>query len=211
MGEAIGVCLKAAKSDTTARPAIILASILSSGQPSEEDFQRAEPLLSKALENHKNNPDLLFSLANVRIRQEKAEKAIELYQQVLGLNPKHLLTLNNLATLLSEKPDRRSEALQYIDRAIELAGTQAGLMDTKGMILVFDDKADEGVQCLEKAASSLSPDPRYHFHLAVAYHRTGKSKKAREALQNAQNGDLTGKILTPTDRKLLSELEQELR
>ena len=43
------------------------------------------------------------------------------------------------------------------------------------MILVFQKKPDEAVPLLEEAAAMPRADPRYHFHLAVAYDRAGEA------------------------------------
>jgi Flp pilus assembly protein TadD len=117
--------------------------------------------------------------------------------------------LNNLATLLAEQPDKRQEALRYIDRAIGIIGPQAGLLDTKGMVLVFEGKPDEAVPLLEEAAATPQADPRYQFHLAVAYDRAGETEKARAALAIARKGNLTSQLLTPLDRQMLGELEKK--
>ncbi|MCD4726618.1 MAG: tetratricopeptide repeat protein, partial [Pirellulales bacterium] len=132
-----------------------------------------------------------------------------LFRRVLTLKPTDVATLNNLATLLAEQPGKRQEALEYIDRAIRIVGPQSGLLDTKGMILVFDDKPDEAVPLLEEAAATPQADPRYHFHLAVAYDRIGEAEKARAALLAARKGNLTRQVLTPLDRQMLADLEKK--
>lgn len=210
--EAIRLCLEAAKSDASSRPAMALAVALASGKPTADDFQLAEPLLSQTAKRLPDDVNLLFSVAGVRILQGQIQPAVELYRQVLQLKPGHVLALNNLATLLSEIPGRRKEALHYINQAIDIAGPQAGLLDTKGMILVLDGRPSEAVPLLREAASNLNPDPRYDFHLAIAYWRAGDElQKARDALRKAHDGDLNGQILTQTDRQLLKELEQKLQ
>jgi tetratricopeptide (TPR) repeat protein len=210
LSEAIGLCLQAAKSDSSPRPAAVLAAVLMSGKPTEEDFRLAGPLLAKAVEDHKDNAGLLSSLANVRIIEQRTDDAVQLYRQVLKLKPKDILALNNLATLLSEQSDTRKEALQYIEQAIQIAGPQAPLLDTKGTIFVYGGRADEAVQSLEAAVTAANPDPRYHFHLAIAYHQLGEIEKARDAFNTARDGNLTDQILTKTDQKFLTRLEQEL-
>jgi len=209
--DAIRICIAAADSDDSPLPAIALASVLAAGRSTEDDLKLAEPLLVKVAEKHADNVDLLFALANIHIRREQTKDAIKRYEQVLALNPKHVFALNNLATLLSEESAKCGEALKYIDQAIEIAGEQAPLLDTKGMILVYDQKAEQAVYFLKTAAAALNPDPRYYFHLAVAYQRTGAADEARQALKKAQDGNLDDVILTPADRQLLKELEQKLR
>ena len=208
--EAIDLCTQAAKSDDSPRPALTLASALVTGQPTPEHCQLAEPLLARALERHKEDPALLSALGGVRIREQRVAEAIDLYQRLLRLRPRDVVAMNNLATLLGEQPDKRSQALTYIDTAIQIAGPQPFLMDTKGMILLYDGKLDEAVKLLQAAASVPNPDPRYRFHLAVAHQRLGEAAKAREALKAARNDKLESQVLTEADRKMLAELDRKL-
>lgn len=209
IGEAIELCLEAAKSDKSARPATTLASVLLAGRPSAEDFRRAEPVLAQAARDHKDSAGVLNSLANVRIAQQRIDEACALLRQVLDLQAKNVVALNNLATLLAEQPGKESEALKYIDRAIRIVGQQPGLMDTKGTALVYLGKANEAVECLKTAVLVPEPDPRYYFHLAVAYDRLGEVGKAREELAKARRGELTRRVLTEMDRRLLAELDKK--
>jgi Flp pilus assembly protein TadD len=112
--------------------------------------------------------------------------------------------------LLGEQPETRTEALACIDRAIDLVGPQATLLDTKGMIYVYQQQPEKAVECLETAARGPGSDPRFLFHLAVAYQRIGESDKAREALKKAHDGYLTRRLLTETDQQMLIELERQL-
>ncbi len=209
-GKAIELCRNAAQSDHTARPAVTLALALLAGKPSAEDFRLAEPVLTEAAADHKDDVELLSAVASVRVVQQRLDEAVGMFRQVLALKPADVGTLNNLATLLAEQPDKRQEALEYVDRAIQIAGPQPGLLDTKGMILVFQKKPDEAVPLLEEAAAGPQSDPRYHFHLAVAYDRAGEAGKARAALLAARKGNLTQSVLTPSDREMLAALEKKL-
>ena len=210
MQEAIELCRNAAKSDASTRPALALtAAVLLVGKPSAADFQLAEPMLAKAAADHKDDVDLLSALAAVRVVQQRVDEAARLFRQVLKLKPTHVGALNNLATLLAEQPGKRQEALECIERAIQIVGPQPGLLDTKGMILVFEKKPDEAVPLLEEAAAMPQADPRYSFHLAVAYDRAGQAEKARAALLAARKGNLTRQVLTPLDRQMLADLEKK--
>ena len=211
MGDAIRLCLTAAEQDQSPRPVLTLVLLLGTGNPTDADFELAEPLLTKAKDTSGKNPDILNAIANVRILQQRLKDAADLYQEVLKLRPKDVVTMNNLATVLAEQPNGSREGMRYVEQAIALVGPQPGLLDTKGMLLVFADKAEEAVPLLEMATAAPNADPRYYFHLAVAYLRTGDIEKARSSLKRAYDGDLTGQILTPGDKKLLAELEQSLK
>jgi Flp pilus assembly protein TadD len=208
--EALQLCQNAAEKDPSPLPVITAASLLLEGRPATKDFEQAEKLLGKAAENFRDRPDVLNSLAAVLILQGRMEDATTLYRRVLELQPREMLAMNNLATILAEQPDKLSEAEKLIEQAIALAGPQAGYLDVKGVILIAENKSAQAVPVLEEASSSSQADPRFVFHLAAAYLRARKPEKAREAFERARTLKLDQKILTPGDIKLQAELEQAL-
>ena len=132
--DAIALCSEAGKTDTSVRPALMLASILTSGRASAQDLASAEPYLKKALEDHMDQPALLASVANIRVLQDRSGEAIELYRQILARQPRNVEVLNNLATLLAEQPEseKRKEALDYVEQAIQSGWAAAGLAGHEG-------------------------------------------------------------------------------
>ena len=75
--------------------------------------------------------------------------------------------------------------------------------------MLLEGKAEQAVGLLEEACS-LGSDPRRLLHLAVAYERTGELAKAADSLGNAHENNLIDEIVTETDRRLLTELEEKL-
>jgi tetratricopeptide (TPR) repeat protein len=213
--EAIQLCLTAARKDPESPRAAttladVLAAVLALGRAGKDDIQMAQPILAKAVTDHPADPDLLLAVANVCVLQGRNEEAIQLYQQVLHLNPRNGVAMNNLASLLAEQPGKAQEALRYIDQAIQIDGSRVELLDTKGMILVHQGRPADAVDLLEQAAATEGADPRFGFHLAVALQQVGETGKARTALEAALNNNLRKQFLTETDNKLLAELERLL-
>ncbi|MGO9112643.1 MAG: tetratricopeptide repeat protein [Thermoguttaceae bacterium] len=210
--EAIALCDEAGKSDTSVRPAVAATAALEAGWATIQDQASADAYLKKVLEARKDQPDLLANVAGIRVLQGRSGEAIELFRQIQAQQPKNVEVLNNLATLLAEQPEpeKRKEALEFIDQAIKLAGPQPRLLDTKGMVLFFDGKPDEAMPLLQEAAQSPIPDPRFGFHLAVACGQLGQLDKARAALQQARAADLDHQLLTKADRQLLVKLDKKL-
>jgi tetratricopeptide (TPR) repeat protein len=209
MREAIALCREAAKSDSSTMPATAAGVALLAGNPSAEDFALAEPLLSKAAADHKDDVNLAAVLGSVRVAQQRLDEAVEFFRRVLARKPDDAHTLNNLATVLAERPENREEALRCINLALEIAGQQSDLLDTKGTILMLDGKPAAAVPLLEQAVTSLAADPRCQLHLAMAYDRTRQPEKARMALHTACKNHLTRQILTPTDRNVLADLQKK--
>ena len=210
--EAVALCDEAGKGAKSAQSALTLAGVLLSGRATTEDLKQAEPSLRKAMEMYKDDIVLLANVANVRILQGRADEAIEIYRQILQRQPRRPEVLNNLATLLSERPEPeiRKEAMEHIEQAIELSGPQPGWLDTKGLLLGYEGKPEQAVGLLEEAASVPHADPRWLFHLAVAQARLGDLEKAGAALQQARDGELDHQLLTAMDRQLLADLEKKL-
>jgi len=208
--EALEVCAAAAEKLPDTRPIIIACEVLMVGQATAAERLIAEPLIARALERHPDDVQLLGSVANLRFFEQRHDEAYDLFRKVVRLKPRDLVALNNLATLLGEQPGRSAEAIGYIDEALKQAGQQPALLDTKGTILIHQGKAKEAIPLLEIAVRTLSPDPRFYFHLAVAYHRSGQAARARPALKKALDLGLKEHVLTEGDRRLWSELEREL-
>jgi tetratricopeptide (TPR) repeat protein len=208
--DAVSLCLQAAASDTSIVPAVTLANALIAGNASREVVERAEPLLSQAIASHADAPDLLFVVATLRFLHGRRDEAVSMFRRVLDLEPKNVLVRNNLASLLAERPEGRREALDLIDKAIEIGGESAELLDTKGMILLREDQVLDAIKLLKDAASQLPPDPRHLFHLSLAYQRAGKLDEAEKTLERARELSLTTTLLSPDERKLLPKLERDL-
>jgi tetratricopeptide (TPR) repeat protein len=210
--EAVAVCKEAEKSDHSPRPALVVAAILMTGRATPKDLEDTKPYLEKATEEHKDQIALLSCLASINALLDRPAQAIDLYRQILKQQPKNVATLSDLATILAEQSsdENRKEALKSVERAIELAGPQPNLLDTKGMALFYDGQPERAEIALKAAAQSPNPDPRYCFHYAVVCAKLGDLDRARKALRQARDGDLEHQLLTKKDRQLLTELDKQL-
>jgi Flp pilus assembly protein TadD len=210
MGEAVAECVSYQPADgSLLQPAMTLTSVLLAGQPKDEDLRTAEAYLAKAAEKHKDNAKLLVSLGNLRVAQNRIPDAEQLFERAIQLEPNNVLTLNNLATIQADQPTKLGEALKHIERAIDLAGPQAGLADTKGYVLLQDGKADQAVSWFQEAVRLPNPDPRYRLHLAAAYLRMGKKDEARGEFGKVRPSELSRQIMTPAERAMLEELAKQ--
>lgn len=205
--EAIRLCSDAARTDDSSRPALVVANLLMPGSNDSVDASQVESILSHAQEKNPNDSNLLISMANFRLARQKKDEAIQLYRQVLRAQPGHVVALNNLAVLLAEHPDTRDEALSYIDHAIQIAGQQDNLIDTKALILLQQNRTAEAAGFLERIAASANADPRHMLHLAVAQRQLGAIDSARQLFARARSSDLSSQFLSPADRQWLKELE----
>jgi Flp pilus assembly protein TadD len=196
--------------DSASQAATVLASVLAEVNVQEAVDSNIDPFLSTKLKLHPQDGRLLYAVATLRAVQGRYEESIEHYRSLVKLEPRNVAALNNLAVMLAEVPERRTESLQLINKAIEVAGQQPGLLDTKGTILVYQGDFQKALFLLEAAAREAGTDARHHFHLAAAYHGVGETTKAKQQLVLAIDMNLEQQVLTPTDRRILSDLKAAL-
>jgi Tfp pilus assembly protein PilF len=211
MHESIRVCVAASEHDTSAQPAISLISFMLTRKLSEADRSLAEGFLDKTLQAHPQDGRLLQAMGTLRLLQGRRADAIKYLRETLALDPRNLDALNNLALLLSEEPSTQEESVRFIDRALAIAGASPELLDSKGWILLKQQKLAEAAAMFLEALSLPPGDPRHRFHLAVAYHLQGKRTEARESLAAARENKLPVELLSPEERDQLAKLEAELK
>jgi Tfp pilus assembly protein PilF len=100
---------------------------------------------------------------------------------VLKQNPQYVPALNNLATAYQQEKD--PQALEYAEKAYQLAPDSPMIADTLGWILVEQGNLSRGLPLLA-AAVSMAPAAaqiRYHFILGLV--KAGDKEKARKELE----------------------------
>ncbi len=206
--EAIDLCLEAARDDATPKAAMQVANVLTLAEADSAVCDRAEPVLEAAVAKHAENIGLLFSVATVRLMQGKNDAAVRMLRKALAIDPRNVPAMNNLALLLAGAPQTQDEALDYVNRALTVAGQSPELVDSKGWVLLLQRKAaDAEAMFREAIGGSPSADARYYVHLALACQSQGKLDDARQALNTARGRRLDTHLLSPEERSQLSALE----
>ena len=167
--------------------------------------EKGEAIFRQAV---KIDPSMEQDLAITLLQQGRTDDAIHSYQRLLKHQPKNVIALNNLAVLLGEKPEQRPEALKYIEQAIALNETNKSLLDTKGILLVQSDRANEAISLLEQVTADENASAKDFLHLAIAYLKSGQTEKASKAFSSACDQDLEKLKLNPRDEEFYSELKK---
>jgi putative PEP-CTERM system TPR-repeat lipoprotein len=145
---------------------------------------RGKEATSRLIQWLKENPSdvpLRMYLAHVYLADGQTRSAIEQYQAVLQQNPKYMPAMNNLATAYQQ--EKNPLALEYAEKAYQIAPDNPAIMDTLGWILIEQGNTERGLSLLQKAVS-LAPDVgelRYHFAAGLA--KSGDKAKARKELE----------------------------
>ena len=130
------------------------------------------------------NPDDMkaqFRLALIYQQTGLEGEASARFSRVLQFEPDNVIALNNLAWLMRNENSTR--ALEYIERATQLAPENGPVFDTLGVVLLLQGKISRALRVLERAANSHQENPAIHYHLAIALHRNNKTSEAIGVLE----------------------------
>lgn len=125
-----------------------------------------------------------------RLHESKQDwqEAKDCYQKALEIEPGQPAAANNLATLLARTGGNLDLALSLAQTAQRGMPDSANAADTLGWVLyekgAYRSAIDSFQQALKLAAKSKSPEsPAVHFHLGMAYEKTGEVALARQQLK----------------------------
>ncbi|MEI8214190.1 MAG: hypothetical protein WCI02_18745 [Planctomycetota bacterium] len=157
--------------------AIQIMRLLKSKNYEPDATQMADTLLIEIQAGELENQKYLMAMGDMWLDRKIIGRAIDTYRKVLELDPNNAIVLNNIACLTAEETGLTDESLTLIDKAIEIAGRTADMLDSKGHILVIAGRHAEAIPFFEEASSKGS-DPRILLHLYSALKNSGKVEDA---------------------------------
>ena len=178
--EALDLCEKYASKLPPPQLALALVSVVQTGKPTRIELDRVEKKLKSLQSGASKDFALLFAEANLMHTLQRPAQSETIYRELLQMDANNAVVLNNLAWLISEQPESLGEAQQLINKAIELAGPEGALLDTRGMIFLRASKLNEAVNDL-KLAVEKEPTPLHWLHLAYAQHQNKNTADAATA------------------------------
>lgn len=209
--EALDLCEEAA--DRCAPNAIgqVSVGIIRTGHANPEQVNRVRDRLDAARANATGAvaAQLALTLADLLDYQEQYDVAADLYRELLEKDPTNIVALNNLAWLSSFHPGKRDESLSLIERAIQLRGPIADLLDTRAVVRLNLDLPKQALHDL-KAALKEADTPTICLHMALAHMRDGDKVQAAEWFRKAEQAGLDPKSLHALERPGYDELLKKL-
>ena len=172
--------------------------VLRSGHADARQFQAVRAWIDAALVADAGSVQLTLGRAELHALQQDFATAEVAYRDVLKTDPKNLVALNNLAWILSPRPESADQAMKYADRAIELSGATGELLDTRARILISAGQYDRAIADLNEAINQGQTPLRY-FHLALAQLRLAHPEQAAKTFKEAKARGLDVKSIHPSD------------
>jgi cellulose synthase operon protein C len=195
--EALELCQQGWKNLSPEIAASMTVTVVRAGKPSAEQIKKVENLLEPAVAANPKNLLLHAIYAQFLDQLGREAEAMKLYDDILSKDTKNVVALNNLAFMLGLKKQRLDEALKLINRAIEEAGPQSTLLDSRAVIFLQKGDTNSAIRDLLQA---IAQDPRapYYYHLARAYYQSDKAS-FREAMNNAKSLGIQASQLHPLE------------
>lgn len=154
-------------------------------------YDKAIAILKDGLLKTNDDLQIAFTLASVYESHKDYDSAINKYEDILKTYPDNAVSVNNLASLLSEfRTDEASKS-----RANELADKlkdvkQPAMLDTVGWVYYKDGRYADAVTVL-KSVVEKSPDVSvFNYHLGMAYLKSGDKTSAGTFLSKALSTDV---------------------
>lgn len=144
----------------------------------------AYKLLQHNLEKYPNHPDLLYETAMAA--DVNGENAVfeRLMRKLIQIRPDHAHAYNALGYSLLERNERIPEAVELVEKALQLAPDDAAIMDSVGWGYYRSGKLDDSVKMLRRAFSA-NPDPEIAAHLGEVLWQRGDKEEAKRIWQDS--------------------------
>jgi tetratricopeptide (TPR) repeat protein len=139
---------------------------------------------SAVLQSDPQSASAWMILGMVEEDSDHIPQAIDAYRKVLLKEPAHSLALNNLAFCLSRTSGGLDEALQYGQKAKEVAPESAAVADTLGWIYYQKQLYPSALRELQAAANAVDA-PMVKLHLGLTYVQLGDKKRGVGLLEAA--------------------------
>lgn len=175
--EAIGAYRAGLKQSSSNELLIKLHAVLLSSGNSVE----AEKIAATWLKEHPKDVTVRVYLGDTATGRKEYAQAIQHYRSALEIQPNNALVLNNLAWTSGQL--KSPKALEYAEKANQLAPDQPPFMDTLAMLLAEKGETAKAIELLRKALLIAPQAASLQLNLAKVLIEAGKKDDARKELE----------------------------
>jgi Tfp pilus assembly protein PilF len=121
----------------------------------------------------------------VQDKLQQPKEAEATLRAILERDPDNQVALNNLGYYLAEQGRQLEEALELIQRAVNIDPTNGSYLDSLGWVYFQMGRLSEAQQYLEQALNYEPLDATIHEHVGDLYQRQGRIDQARRSFERA--------------------------
>lgn len=148
---------------------------LASGNPAE-----ADKFASVWMKDHPKDVTFLMHRGDQATTRKDYSSAIQSYQSALAIQPNNPIVLNNLAWVSGEL--HAPKALEYAEKANQLAPDQPAFLDTWAMLLFAKGENAKAIELLRKALKLAPQTNAIQLNLAKVLINSGNKDEAKKEL-----------------------------
>ncbi len=147
-------------------------------------FDEAYKVLNRALEMQPDHVDLIYETAMMADKIGKPDVFEQLMRRLIKIKPDHAQAYNALGYGMLERNERIPEAMQLVEKALQLAPDDAAIMDSVGWGYYRSGKLDESVKMLRRAYAG-NANPEIAAHLGEVLWMRGDKAEAKKIWQDS--------------------------
>lgn len=163
-------------------------------------YGEAQELYNNALTEQPNNNDLLYARAMLAEKLGRIDLLELDLRAILEREPENAAALNGLGYTLADRTTRYQEALEYIQRALQLRPQDPSIIDSMGWVLYRLGRHQEALRYL-KSALELADDAEIAAHLGEVLWVTGDQKGALEVWEQGLKANADNEVLLNTMKR----------
>lgn len=149
------------------------------------DTKQARTLLLHAREILPDNLAIVIRLSNFYQAQNNLQEACHLLEIFVEAQPDNHIAINNLAYLLADQGQDLDRAHHLAQQLMEGHPNNPLFADTIGWVHIQRKAFNEAIPPLEMALRGVPHNPVVLYHLALAYHGSGREDQARTYLERS--------------------------
>jgi cellulose synthase operon protein C len=204
--DALDVLQKTWQNSDPTTVAQVCINLFNKRKDSKEIAEKVEKVLTDARLKFENHPAIVLTLGDLRFGQDRYTESEKFYREILEKNPGHSVAMNNLAVLLTVQNKKLDEALSLINKAIEITGPIASMLDTRACVYIAQDNAEKAISDMNEAVAD-NPSPVRLFNLARALNLGNQKNAAAAAMQKALKAGLTADMLHTLEKPAFDKLQ----
>ncbi|MBI5437621.1 MAG: tetratricopeptide repeat protein [Nitrosomonadales bacterium] len=190
--------IQAISNQQRAQMLLIEAQLLRDAKRPEDAYE----VLQQGLVKLPNQPDLLYEAAMLADKTGKPEIFEQLMRQLIQTKPDHAHAYNALGYSMLERNERIPEAVELVEKALQLAPDDVAIMDSVGWGYYRSGRLDESVKLLRRAFAG-NPDPEIASHLGEVLWVRGNKEEARKVWQDSLKANPGSALLQAVIKKFI--------
>jgi putative PEP-CTERM system TPR-repeat lipoprotein len=176
-----GAAITLAEKAYTLLPSTNTLLALANYEEMSGNLQGAQRHYADWLVKNQNDSVVRMAYAGNLLLSAQEDQAVAQYTEVLKIDPKNALALNNIAWLIKEK--NPTQALEYSRQAAGIAPDSAEILDTLAVIEYLNKDYRRAQRTIERALEMLPDNPSLIYHGAMIAAALDDKQGARATLE----------------------------